>query len=277
MVALAFIAVVVFLAVCGPTLAPHDPNTQDLADSFAAPGTDHPLGTDQYGRDYLSRLVFSARITLVAIVQAVGVAALLGIPFGLIAGLIGGWIGAVLSRLSDALQSLPPLILAIAIVGILGPSLTNSMLAIGIVLAPSLFRLARGAAESVATETYIEACRALGCSNWRLLWRHVLPNAASPLLVQLTFSAGVAIVAEASLSFLGLGVQPPQTSWGSMLRDAFDNIYTDPTAVIAPSVMIVATVLAISTFGDGLRDALEGAGTTRKIRFFTRNRPTSAS
>jgi peptide/nickel transport system permease protein len=272
MVALAFIVVVVFLAFFGSALTPHDPNAQDLANSFATPGPDHLLGTDQYGRDYLSRLLSSASVTLAAIVQAVGVAALLGIPCGLVAGLVGGWIGALFARISDALQSLPPLILAIAIVGILGPSLTNSMLAIGIVLAPSLFRLARGAAESIATETYVEACRALGCSNWRLLWRHVLPNAASPLLVQLTFSAGVAIVAEASLSFLGLGVQPPQTSWGSMLRDAFDNIYNDPTAIIAPSVMIVATVLAISTFGDGLRDALEGTGTTKRIKLLARNR-----
>ena len=228
MVALGFLVVVMLLAAFGGQLAPYDPNAQDLSNSFAPADGAHLLGTDLYGRDNLSRLLDAASVTFAAIVQAVGVAALLGIPFGLLAGLLGGWVGAVLSRISDALQSLPPLILAIAVVGILGPGLTNAMLAIGIVLAPSLFRLARGAAESVATETYIEACRALGCSQWRLLWRHVLPNAASPILVQLTFSAGVAIVAEASLSFLGLGVQAPQTSWGSMLRDAFDNVYTDP-------------------------------------------------
>ncbi|WP_373560221.1 MULTISPECIES: ABC transporter permease [unclassified Rhodococcus (in: high G+C Gram-positive bacteria)] len=272
MVALGFLVVVMLLAAFGGQLAPYDPNAQDLSNSFAPADGAHVLGTDLYGRDNLSRLLDAASVTFAAIVQAVGVAALLGIPFGLLAGLLGGAVGAVLSRMSDALQALPPLILAIAIVGILGPGLTNAMLAIGIVLAPSLFRLARGAAESVATETYIEACRALGCSQWRLLWRHVLPNAASPILVQLTFSAGVAIVAEASLSFLGLGVQAPQTSWGSMLRDAFDNVYTDPTALIAPAVMIVATVLALSTFGDGLRDALEGTGTTRKIRLLTRNK-----
>lgn len=272
MVALGFLVVVMLLAAFGGLLAPYDPNAQDLSNSFAPADGAHLLGTDLYGRDNLSRLLDAASVTFAAIVQAVGVAALLGIPFGLLAGLLGGGVGAVLSRMSDALQALPPLILAIAIVGILGPGLTNAMLAIGIVLAPSLFRLARGAAESVATETYIEACRALGCSQWRLLWRHVLPNAASPILVQLTFSAGVAIVAEASLSFLGLGVQAPQTSWGSMLRDAFNSVYTDPTALIAPAVMIVGTVLALSTFGDGLRDALEGTGTTRKIRLLTRNR-----
>ncbi|GAB2663696.1 ABC transporter permease [Prescottella soli] len=272
MAALVFLAFVALLAAIGGLLAPHDPNAQDLSNSFAPAGGSNLLGTDLYGRDNLSRLLDAASVTLTAIVQAVGVAAILGIPFGLLAGLLGGGTGAVLSRISDALQSLPPLILAVAIVGVLGPGLTNAMLAIGIVLAPSLFRLARGAAESVSTETYIEACRALGCSRWRLLWRHVLPNAASPILVQLTFSAGVAIVAEASLSFLGLGVQAPQTSWGSMLRDAFDNVYTDPTALIAPAVMIVATVLAFSTFGDGLRDAMEGTGTTRKVRLLSRNK-----
>ncbi|RZL25432.1 MAG: ABC transporter permease [Rhodococcus sp. (in: high G+C Gram-positive bacteria)] len=272
MVALGFLVFVILLAAFGGMLAPYDPNAQDLSNSFAPASGSHWLGTDIYGRDMLSRLLDAASVTLAAIVQAVGVAAVLGIPFGLFAGLVGGAVGTVLSRISDALQSLPPLILAIAIVGILGPGLTNAMLAIGIVLAPSLFRLARGAAESVATETYIEACRALGCSQWRLLWRHVLPNAASPILVQLTFSAGVAIVAEASLSFLGLGVQSPQTSWGSMLRDAFDNVYTAPTALIAPAIMIVATVLAFSTFGDGLRDALEGTGTTRKTRLLSRNK-----
>ncbi|MGW5147413.1 ABC transporter permease [Rhodococcus koreensis] len=272
MCAAVFILFVLFLALFGTMLAPYDPAAQDLSNSFVAPNLDHWLGTDQYGRDNLSRMLESASVTLLAILQAVGVAALVGVPSGLVAGLAGRWVGSMLSRVSDALQSLPPLILAIAIVGILGPSLTNSMLAIGIVLAPSLFRLARGAAETISTETYIEACRALGCSQWRILWRHVLPNAASPLLVQLTFSAGVAVVAEASLSFLGLGVQPPQTSWGSMLRDAFDDIYSDPTAIIAPAVMIVATVLAFSTLGDGLRDALEGTGTTRRVRLVTRDK-----
>lgn len=266
MCALAFLMFVLFLAVFGPVIAPHDPNAQTLTNSFAPPNAEHWLGTDIYGRDYVSRLLVSARVTTLAMVQAVGIATVLGIPFGLVAGLVGGWLGALFSRISDGLQSLPPLILAIAIVGILGPSLTNSMIAVGIVLAPPVFRLARGAAESVATETYIEACRALGCSNWQLLWRHVLPNASSPLLVQLAFSAGVAIVAEASLSFLGLGVQPPQTSWGSMLRDAFDHVYEFPAALVAPALMIVGTVLALSTFGDGLRDALEGTGTAVKVK-----------
>lgn len=264
MISLAFIGVVLFLALFGSALSPHDPNLQDLSNSLAGPSGEHWLGTDIYGRDAFSRLLVSANVTLLAVVQAVGVAAVLGIPTGLFAGLVGGWAGGLISRISDALQSLPPLILAVAIIGIFGPGLTNAMVAIGFVMAPSLYRLARGAAESVATETYIEAARALGCGKGRLMWNHVLPNAASPLLVQLSFSAGVAIVAEASLSFLGLGVQAPQTSWGSMVREAFDNIYTSPGMITAPAIMIVLTVLAFSTFGDGLRDALEGSGKVRK-------------
>lgn len=260
MIALVFLLFVVFLAVFGDMIAPFDPNAQNLSNSLSGPTGQNWLGTDIYGRDEYSRLLSSASVTMLAVVQAVGVAALIGIPTGLFAGLTGGWIGGLFSRFSDALQALPPLILAIAIIGIFGPGLTNAMVAIGLVMAPSLFRLARGAAESIATETYIEAARALGCGKGRMLWSHVLPNASSALLVQLSFSAGVAIVAEASLSFLGLGVQPPQTSWGSMVREAFDNVYSAPGTIVAPALMIVLTVLAFSTLGDGLRDALEGSG-----------------
>ena len=260
MISLVFLVLVFLVAGFGTMIAPDDPNAQNLGNSLAGISGEHWLGTDVYGRDVMSRLLASASVTMLAVVQAVGVAAVIGIPTGLFAGLVRGWPGGLISRISDALQSLPPLILAIAIIGIFGPGLTNAMMAIGLVMAPSLYRLARGAAESVSTETYIEAARALGCGKGRLLWSHVLPNAASPLLVQLSFSAGVAIVAEASLSFLGLGVQPPQTSWGSMVREAFDNIYTAPELIAAPAIMIVLTVLAFSTFGDGLRDALEGSG-----------------
>ncbi|MGC0367411.1 peptide/nickel transport system permease protein [Rhodococcus sp. 27YEA15] len=272
MASLLFLVFVTMAAVLGPMLVPHDPNTQDLSNTLQGPTGAHWLGTDDYGRDVLSRLVSSAGVTLLAVVEAVGIAAAIGIPLGLFSGLVGGWVGAFLSRVSDAIQSLPSLIFAIAVVAVLGISLTNAMLAIGIVLAPSLFRLARGAAESVATETYIEACRAIGCSNWRLLWRHVLPNASSPLLVQVSFSAGVAIVAEASLSFLGIGVQPPNSSWGSMVRSSFDTIYAAPGQLMAPSIMIVLTVLAFSTLGDGLRDSLETTGTTKSLKLFSKKK-----
>lgn len=266
MVSLAFLALLVVIAIFGPLVEPHDPNKQVLLDQLRGPSGDHWLGTDTYGRDVLSRLISATRVTLLAIAQALAIATLLGIPMGLVAGYAGGVLEAVLSRIADAIMALPPLILAIAIVGILGPGLTNAMIALGIVLAPPLFRLARGAAQSVASETYIEACRALGCSPWRILWRHVLPNASSPLLVQITFAAGVVVIAEASLSFLGLGVRVPQASWGAMLRDAFDNIYVAPWFLLAPTAMIALTILAFSAFGDGLRDALEGRGGARLRR-----------
>ncbi len=260
MVSLVFLLVLVLAAVLAPVLATHEPAKQSLMDQFQRPSGEHLLGTDMFGRDVYSRLLFSARVTLLAIVQAVVLASALGIPLGLLAGYVGGLVDAVLSRVSDALLALPPLILAIAIVGILGPGLTNAMIAIGIVLAPPQFRLSRAAAQSVSTETYIEAVRAMGCSPLRILWRHVLPNASSPLLVQMTFAAGIVVIAEASLSFLGLGAQAPSSSWGTMLRDAFDNIYQSPYFMVAPATMIVLTILAISTLGDGLRDALEGRG-----------------
>jgi peptide/nickel transport system permease protein len=260
MAALTFLVLVVLAAILAPVLSPADPAAQDLINQLQGPSAAHPLGTDNFGRDVLSRALFGARVTLIAVIQALVIAAVAGIPLGLLAGFVGRWVDAILSRISDALLSLPPLILALAIVGILGPGMTNVMIAIGVVLAPPLFRLARGAAQSVSSETYIEACRAMGYSPWRILWRHVLPNASSPLLVQLTFSAGIIIVAEASLSFLGLGVQPPDASWGTMLRDAFDAIYDSPWFMTAPAVLIVLTILSFAVFGDGLRDALEGRG-----------------
>jgi peptide/nickel transport system permease protein len=247
------------VAVLAPLLAPFDPDAQNLRGRLEGPGAAHLLGTDAFGRDVLSRILFSARVTLVAVLQALLVAVVLGVPVGLLCGFVG-WLDKIIARVADALLSVPPIVLALAVVGVLGPGLTNAMLALGIVMAPSLFRLARSSAAAAYHELYIEACRSIGCSRWRLLWRHVLPNASSPLLVQITFFAGVIILAEASLSFLGLGVQTPDSSWGSMLRDAFDNIFDAPGALVAPALMIMLTILAFARFGDGLRDALEGRG-----------------
>lgn len=261
-----FLFLLVTLALCTPLLPLPEPNKQDLMAQLQGPSGAHWLGTDGYGRDVLSRLMWSTRISLLAILQALVLASGIGIPLGLLAGYAGGAVDAILSRISDAILALPPLILAMAIVGILGPGLTNAMIALGLVLAPPQFRLARGAAQSVSSELYIEACRALGCSSQRILWRHVLPNASSPLLVQITFAAGVIVIAEASLSFLGLGVQEPQSSWGTMLRQAFVDVYQSPWLLAPPAVMVALTILSFSTFGDGLRDALVGRGTTSSER-----------
>ncbi|MEE2030868.1 ABC transporter permease [Rhodococcus chondri] len=260
MVSLAFLVLLVLVAVFGSLLMTHDPNAQALGDRLQGPSGEHWLGTDGYGRDVFSRLVDATQVVVLAIVQAMTLAAVAGIPLGLLAGLVGGPVDAVLSRIAEALLALPPLILALAVVGVLGPGLTNAMIAVGLLLAPRLFRIARSEAQAVSGESYIEACRSVGCSNFRLLWRHVLPNASSALMIQITFGAGIIIIVEASLSFLGLGVESPQASWGSMLQDAFQNVSTSPSFMIVPTVAIVLTVLALSTFGDGMRDAFEGRG-----------------
>jgi peptide/nickel transport system permease protein len=205
----------------------------------------------------LSRLIYGARVSLVAAAEAVGVAALIGIPLGMLAGYGSRRADAVLNWSNDALMSVPALILALTIVAVLGPgSLTNAMLAIGIVTAPRFFRVARAATQDVRHETYIEASRAIGCKRSRILGRHVFPNAVTPLVIQVTLALGAAVVAEASLSFLGFGVRPPTASWGSMLNDAYVNLSQAPYLVYIPGLTIAAVVLAFTLVGDGLRDAL---------------------
>ena len=254
--ALGFLALLVAVSVFAPWLMPYDPNEQDLLNRLQGPSTEHWLGTDSLGRDTLSRLIVGTRVTLLAIVTSVGLAVSLGIPTGLAAGFVGRRLDLVLSWVADILLALPALILALGIVGILGPGLTNAIIAVGIVFAPRFFRVARGSAIALRQETYIEAARATGCSTPRILWRHVLPNVSGSLLVQVSFTAGLAVVAESSLSFLGLGAAPPTATWGSILRDAFDNIYTTSFPVIPPAVVIVLTVMATAVLGDVLRDAL---------------------
>ncbi len=256
MVSTGVLVLLVVVAVLAPWLAPQDPNIQDLVHRNEGPTWAHLLGTDALGRDTLSRLIVAARVTLLAAAEASGLAVLIGTPAGLYAGYLGGWLDSLLSRLADALLCLPPLILAMAIVGILGPGLTNAMVALGIVFAPRFFRLARSLSRSITAETYIEAERALGASTKRIAFVHVLPNASSALLVQISFTFGFIITAEATLSFLGLGVQAPQASWGGMVREAFNNIRRAVFPVIPPAAMIVIAILALSLFGDSLRDAM---------------------
>jgi peptide/nickel transport system permease protein len=256
LVALGFLALLALVALLSPVLTPHDPGRQELLDRLESPSGEHWLGTDSLGRDNFSRLIEGTRVTLWACFQAIALAVALGIPTGLLAGFVGKRVDGVLSWIAGILLSLPPLILALAIVGILGPGLTNAMVSVGIVFAPRFFRVARAAASSVRHETYVEATRAMGCSTSRILFRHVLPNSSGPLLVQLTFALGLVVTAEASLSFLGLGAKPSTATWGSMVRDAFNNVYDTTFPLFAPSIMIVLTILAFSVLGDGLRDAL---------------------
>ena len=256
MVAGIFILLLVIMAVFAPILAPHDPYVQDLVNRLQPPSADHLLGTDDYGRDVLSRLIYGARISLTASLQAVSVALILGLPLGVIAGYRGGWVDSVITRVMDALMSAPSLVLAITIVAVLGSGITNAMLAIGLVMAPRFFRVARASTMDVRHETYIEAAIALGCRPVRTIVRHILPNVMPPVVLVISVSLGAAVAAEASLSFLGLGAKAPAASWGSMLSTAASNMQLAPYLVWPPGVMIFLTVLSFTYLGDGVRRSL---------------------
>ena len=247
----------VLAAVLAPWIAPYDPTATSWTRIRRAPSSLHWFGTDENGRDVLSRVLWGARASLMAGALSVTAALLAGVPLGLLAGLTGGWTDAVISRVTDAMLSVPFLILAIALAAFLGPALENAMLAIAISAAPIFVRLARGMAlEAKATE-WVEASRALGNPPWRTALVHVLPNIVPPLLVQATLAIAEAIIAEASLSFLGLGQQPPAPSWGSMLNGAQRFLGQAPWMAVYPGLAIFLVVLAFNLLGDGLRDALD--------------------
>lgn len=253
LVVIAFVAV----AILAPLVAPYDPIATSWSRIRKPPSLDFPFGTDENGRDVLSRLIWGARASLMAGVVSVLGAALIGVPVGLLAGLAGGWVDAVLSRVADAMLSVPFLILAIALAAFLGPALENAMLAIAITASPVFVRLARGMALDARSTDWVEAARALGNPPWRTGLVHVLPNIVPPLLVQATLAIAEAIIAEAALSFLGLGQQPPAPSWGSMLNSAQRFLDSAPWLAVAPGLAIFAVVLAFNLVGDGLRDALD--------------------
>ena len=254
---LVVIALFVFAAVFAPLIAPYDPISTSWSAVRKAPSAAHWLGTDENGRDVLARVIFGARASMLAGVVSVLIAAGFGVPAGLLAGFVGGWIDAVLSRIVDAMLACPFLILAIALAAFLGPDLKNAMIAIGVTAAPVFMRVSRGAAMDVAGNDYVEAARALGNPPWRVAVRHVLPNIIPPVLVQGTLAIAAAIIAEASLSFLGLGQQPPQPSWGSMLNAAQRFLTQAPWLAVFPGLAIFLCVLSFNLVGDGLRDALD--------------------
>ncbi|WP_280435403.1 ABC transporter permease [Nocardia carnea] len=251
-----FVAALILVAIFAPVIAPHDPYTQDLLHRLQPPDARHLLGTDDYGRDALSRLIFGARISLTAALQAVTLALILGLPLGVVAGYRGGWVDTLLTRLMEALMSAPSLVLAITIVAVLGSGITNAMFAVGLVMAPRFFRVARASTMDVRGDTYIEASVALGCTTSRTIIRHILPNVMPPIVLVVSVSLGTAVAAEASLSFLGLGAEAPAASWGSMLSTAASNMQLAPHLVWPPGVMIFLTVLAFTYLGDGVRRAL---------------------
>jgi peptide/nickel transport system permease protein len=251
------VALFVAGALGAPWLAPFNPNAPHF-DAIRRPPSDvYWLGTDEVGRDVLSRLIWGARASLLAGVIPVTIALTLSIPLGLLSGYAGGWVDGVIMRVNDAMLAIPFLIVAIALAAFLGPSLTNAMIAIGIAALPIFLRLSRGTVLVIKTEDFIEAARALGCSRRRIAVCHILPNMLPPLLVQSSITVAAAIIAEASLSFLGLGQQPPAPSWGSMLNAAQRYLSQAPWMALYPGLMIFFVVMALNVLGDGLRDALD--------------------
>ena len=258
--AMAALFVVIFLvaiAILAPWIAPYDPTQTSFGQVRKPPTWAHWFGTDEVGRDVLSRVLFGARASLSAGLVSVGIAVGAGVPLGLLAGYAGGWVDAVLSRIVDAMLAIPFLILAIALAAFLGPSLTNAMIAIGVTATPVFIRLTRGQTIAAKVEDYVEAARAVGNPHWRIALRHVLPNIVPPLLVQASLAIAGAIIAEAALSFLGLGQQPPSPSWGSMLNSAQRFIAQAPWMAFWPGFAIFFAVLSFNLLGDGLRDALD--------------------
>jgi peptide/nickel transport system permease protein len=256
-VALAVVALLILVALLAPWIAPYEPTATSFATVRKAPSWAHWFGTDEVGRDVLSRVMFGARASLGAGLVSVGIAAGAGVPLGLLAGYAGGWTDAVLSRIVDAMLAIPFLILAITLAAFLGPSLSNAMIAIGVTATPVFIRLTRGQTLGAKVEDYVEAARAVGNPHWRIALRHVLPNIVPPLLVQASLAIAGAIIAEAALSFLGLGQQPPAPSWGSMLNTAQRFIAQAPWMAFWPGFAIFAAVLSFNLLGDGLRDALD--------------------
>ena len=251
------IVLFVLVAVFAPLIAQYDPEKTSWTLIRKAPSLAHWMGTDENGRDVFARVVFGARASLLAGVVSVLIAAGIGVPLGLLAGFVGGVTDAVIGRVVDAMLSCPFLILAIALAAFLGPALSNAMIAIGVSAAPIFVRVARGATMDAATNEYVEAARALGNPPWRVALRHVLPNIVPPVLVQASLAIAAAIIAEASLSFLGLGQQPPAPSWGSMLNSAQRFLTQAPWLAIFPGLAIFLAVISFNLIGDGLRDALD--------------------
>jgi ABC-type dipeptide/oligopeptide/nickel transport system permease subunit len=260
-VAAAVLLVVVLLAAFGPLLLSGDARHIDLSNTFGpAFSGGHLLGTDDLGRDVLSRVVGGARISLLAAVEATAIAAIVGLPVGLLAGYVGGAVDYVVMRVVDALMAFPALVLAVAIVGFVGAGLTTVMIAVGVVNIPRVVRVARALALSLRQEPYVLAARAMGVRHSRIMTRHVLRNMMSAVLVQISLTMALAMIAESSLSFLGLGVQPPDESWGSMLSRSMQFVDLAPWYFIGPAVMIVATVLALNVLGNAVHASLRPGG-----------------
>ncbi len=254
---LLIVLAIIFCGILAPWLAPHDPMKVDLRNRLAPPGGDHFLGTDGFGRDVMSRIIWGTRVSLQVGIVAVSVSSLLGIVLGLFSGYYGGWIDSLIMRLVDIMLSFPTILLALAIMAALGSSLTNVMIAVGITLAPRFARLVRGSVLTVRELDYIHAARALGMRDMRIIFLHIFPNVTAPIIIMATVNVAYAILAEASLSFLGLGVRPPTPTWGAIISDGRSFLDIAPWISLFSGFVIMIAVLGFNLFGDGLRDALD--------------------
>jgi peptide/nickel transport system permease protein len=255
-----------FLAATADVLTPYDPNAQTYTQVLRPPNADHPLGTDEIGRDVYSRVVYSTRVSLEIGLISVGIGLVAGTLTGLAAGYVGGLLDEGLMRVMDGLWAFPPLILALAITAALGQGIVNTMIAIGLVSIPAFARLTRAQALSVREQDFIAAARVGGAGPWRIMLRHVWPNVTAPIIVQASLLVAGAIITEASLSFLGLGVRPPTASWGSMLRTGYQFLATAPWLSLAPGVAMFIAVLGLNLLGDALRQALDPRLRTGSLR-----------
>ena len=247
----------VIVALAAPLLSPYDPLAQNLGNSLARPGRAHWLGTDNVGRDVLSRVIWGTRVSLVAGFVSIAIAAAAGGMLGMLAGYAGGRSDSVVMRLMDAVLSFPPLVLALALGAVLGAGLGGVLIALGVVYTPTFARLMRGQVLTITARDYVDAARALGAPGWRIAGRHVVPNAAAAIVVQASLSVAFAILAEASLSFLGLGIQPPHASWGSMINAGRGYLQQAPWIVFGPGAALFVTVVGLNFVGDAVRDALD--------------------
>lgn len=263
--AYALLGLIVLIAVLAPLLAPHGYNDQDYTSIHAGMSADHWFGTDGFGRDILTRLMYGARISLGSAVVAVTVATLLGLPTGLLAGYVGGRLDDALMRVIDTLLAFPTIVLAIGVTAMLGVGMTNAMIAVGVVLAPAFARVMRAQTLVVRNRLYVDSAATFGASRRWIVGRHIVPNAIQPVIVLAAHMLGVALLVEASLSFLGLGTPPPHPSWGSMLRDAARTLDGLAVQIVAPGMAIALTLLSINVIGDDLRDALDPRGAAKNV------------
>ena len=251
------VAIEVGLALLAPWIAPHEPNRMDYKAVLSGPTAEHPLGTDELGRDLLSRTLHGARLSLKVGIVAVLFAVAIGVPIGLVSGYLGGVFDEAVMRIVDAVMALPALVLALTISAVLGPGIWNATVAIAVVAAPTYTRLVRGQVLSVKQNDYVLAAQCIGAPTWVILLRHILANAFSPIIVQASLGVGFAIILEASLSFIGLGAQPPTPSWGNMVQVGFQYLEIAPGFVLVPATAIFLAVLGFNMLGDGLRDTLD--------------------